>query len=135
MQFRPLRVINNDSNFGDVLAGSLTTTNNTATAIVNYAPPANSTTYITATIVGRRTDGANAGDGAVATITCAYKNIAGTLTQIGSDTVALPYASASINSSAASSGTSSGQIQIKIAGTSGATINWVVQSSLTVVAQ
>jgi hypothetical protein len=71
----------------------------------------------------------------VATITCAYKNIGGTLTQIGSDTVALPYASASINSSAASSAVASGQIAIRIAGVNGATINWVVQSSLTVVAQ
>lgn len=135
MPFRPLRASVNDGNFGDVLSGALTTTNNTATAIVTYAPPANSTVYITATIVGRRTDGGNAGDGATATLTCCYKNIAGTLTQIGSDTAALPYASASINASAASSGTSGSTIQIKIAGVANATVNWIVQSAFAIVAQ
>jgi len=134
MPFRPLKASVNDGNFGDVLSGALTTTNNTATAVVSYAPPANSVVYLTATFSGRRTDGTS-GDGCILTLTCAYKNVAGTLTQIGSDTAAQPYASASINASAASSGTSGSLVQLKVAGTSSTTINWVLQSAFTVVAQ
>jgi hypothetical protein len=85
------------------------------------------------TFVGRRTDASNTGDGAVATLTCAYKNVGGTVTQIGSDTVALPYASTSINASAASSAVASNVVQLKIAGVNGATINWQVASGFAIV--
>lgn len=135
MAFRVIKDAVLLNNLGDLTSGSLTTSTATSTAIATYNPPANATTYISAVFVGRRTDGVNAGDGAVATLTCAYKNIAGVLTQIGSDTVALPYASTSVNTSAASSASASGVISLKIAGVAGTTINWTVQSCLVYVAQ
>ena len=135
MPFRPLRASVNDGNFGDVLSGALTTTTNAAAAVASYAPPANAVAYFSCTFVGRRTDGANAGDGAVVTLTCAYKNVAGVLTQIGADASTVVQASASINTSAASSSAASGVVSLKIAGVNGATINWQLQSALTYIAQ
>lgn len=135
MPFRPYRNQLNDGNFGDVLYGTLTTTNNSPTPIVWYLMPENGSVYFTVPIVGRRTDGGNAGDGCVLTLKCAYKSVNRVVTQIGSDTAAQPYSSASINSSAASSSVSGQQVLINVAGTTGATINWTLASGLAIQAQ
>lgn len=127
-RFRPLSAQVNASGLGQVLAGNLTTTNNTATAVQSVPVPSNASIYISVVMVGRRTDGVNAGDTAIAKLECVYKNVGGVLTQIGADTASLPYASTSINASVASSAINGSQVDLRIAGVVGATIDWQITS-------
>lgn len=70
-----------------VFSGTITTTDNTPTLLASFTVPQDHGISALCRVAIRRTDGGGAGDGAFYTINCGFKDVSGTVTQIGTTSV------------------------------------------------
>lgn len=105
------------------LEQSLSTTDATATAITAQTIPLSSSLLIEATIIGKRTGGSagSAGDSATFIMNASYKNIAGTVTQIGKSDIFSASDQAAWKYTLTISGT---DVMIQVTGAANNNISW-----------
>lgn len=120
INYRGLLITPNDN-----LSGSVTTTNNTQTTIATVAIPSSTTVMIKAHITARRTGGSagTAEDGAAYIIAGAYKNVAGTATEISESAIFTAEDQAGWN---ATINVSSGNALIQVTGATNNNIDWTI---------
>lgn len=116
-------IATNDDPAEKVYQNRVTTTDATVTTIHTVTIPASTTVYIVARVVARRTGGSSgtAEDGAAYEIQAAYKNAAGTATEIGETAVFTAESQAGWNCTISPS---SGNAIVTVAGAANNNVTW-----------
>lgn len=108
------------------LSATVSTTDATVTTIATVTVPPSTTMMIEARVVGRRTGGSSgtAEDGAAYVIYAAYKNAAGTATEIGETAVFTAEDQSGWNATLTPSGAN---VNITVKGAADNNVDWLVQ--------
>jgi hypothetical protein len=107
------------------VAGTLNTTNATATAVLSVATTSNSALALDCLVLGRRTGGSSgaAGDCGAYVLRAVAKNVAGTLTIVGQATTTIGESQAGWDVAAVVSGTS---LLVKVTGAANNNVSWTL---------
>lgn len=109
---------------GPAASGSVATTDATSTTVLTYPTASNKSYQLFVRITGRRTGGSSgaAGDSAAFRLGAAFKNVAGTLSQVGSDNLTVVGRDqAAWTAQTAVSGTN---VLVKVSGAANNNVSW-----------
>lgn len=106
-----------------VHSGNVTTSDNTPTLIASFTVPTDHNISCLNRVILRRTDAGGVGDMYSAQVNCGFKNIAGTVTQVGS-TVTTPVQSSPSTTVSISATINGETIELYVTGENNKTFNW-----------